>query len=533
MALAATSMAVQGGVRPSALFTDHMVIQRETQAPVWGWSDAGEEVTVSGSWGASATATADHDGRWRVNLQTPEAGGPHTLLFKAKTTIELTNVMSGDVWLCSGQSNMQWPVAKADNPDGEAKNAKYPNIRHFKVGDNPVQSPAPDCKGGWQVCSSNTVLGFSATAYFTGRALHKNLEIPIGLLTSAVGGTPIESWTPPSEQMNDPLAKGRKTRLDQEAQSYTPEKAQTQFEERLAKWKDNIAEAKTQQTKRPRKPRLQKDPLLSKNYPGNLYNGMIHPLHPFAIKGALWYQGESNAGMAPQSMGASEYYRVQLDRMIRSWRKGFGQDFPFYAVQLPNFRALQEQPVQAEDTWPAIRESVTHTAQHTPGVATAAMIDLGQAKNIHPKNKQDVGLRMASTILNKTYGKDTPTTPFMKKFTVEGGKGIITFDYSGSGLMVKGDELKGFAIAGADKTFVWADAEIVRQNGADRVEVSSKQVKEPVAVRYGWADNPVCNLTSREGFPASPFRTDRWDLKEASAAGSAKKDAATSPGKKK
>jgi sialate O-acetylesterase len=496
-------------VRPAGLFTDNMVIQRETRAAVWGLADADERVTVTGSWGESATTTADGNGKWKVKLQTPKAGGPYTITLKGKNTIKLENVLSGDVWLCSGQSNMQWPVSKTDNPAEEAANANYPQIRHFMVERNAALEVADECKGAWKICSPDTVGSFSATAYFTGRELHKHLNIPIGLLTSSWGGTCIEAWTPFAEQMDDQFALQRKAALDAKAKNYSPEKARASYEHQLKNWEKRYEEAKARKKQAPRRPRLQTDPRLNQNYPGNLYNGMIHPLLSFAIKGVVWYQGEANA----KDLASAEYYRVQLDRMVGSWRRKWGQNFPFYAVQLPNFKEPQVHPVESENIWPAIRESFVYVAQNTPWVATSSMIDIGEANNIHPKNKQDVGRRMASTILSKTYEKDTPTTPFMKAFAVEDDKIVITFEYTGSGLVARGDKLKGFAIAGADKQFVWADARIEHRNGRDCVVISSKAVANPVAVRYAWADNPAgCNLYSREGFPASPFRTDSDDM---------------------
>ncbi len=504
IAAAAITMA---NVRPAGLFVDNMVIQRETQAPVWGWGDAGEKVTVTGSWGNAATATVDETGKWSVKLQTPAAGGPHTITLKGNNTVELKNVLSGDVWLCSGQSNMGWPVSKSTDPAKEIANANYPQIRSFKVERNPSIEEADDCGGEWAVCSPDTVKDFSATAYFTGRELHKALDVPIGLLTTCWGGTCVEAWTPWTEQADDSFAQARKASLDEESKNYTPEKAQAKYEQQLKSWKKKAVQAKSPKKRPPRKPVLKTDPRLDQNYPGNLYNGMIHPLRLFAVKGAIWYQGENNT----KEMAQAEHYRIQLARMVRSWRKVSGQDFPFYAVQLPNFKNPQVNPVEADNIWAMIRDSFVHAANHTPDVFTCTMIDLGEAKNIHPKNKQDVGRRMASTILDKSYGKGTPTTPFMKSFKIEGDKVVITFDYTGSGLVAKGGELKTFAIAGTDKKFVWADAKIVTRDGADCVVVSTAQVKEPVAVRYAWADNPEeCNLFSKEGFPASPFRTDDW-----------------------
>jgi len=406
---------------------------------------------------------------------------------------------------------MQVRVGSSASPGKDIAGAQYPHIRHFWVGRNATQKQAANCKGQWEVCSPDTVKGFSATAYFTGRQLHKNLDVPIGLLTSCWGGTCVEAWTPWAEQAGDTFAMERKAGLDEKAKGYSPEKVQARYEEQLKRWKKKTAQAKAQKKRAPRRPKLQTDPSLNQNYPGNLYNGMIHPLLPFAVKGALWYQGEANA----KSLTSAEHYRVQLDCMVRSWRRQWGQDFPFYAVQLPNFKEPQVNPVESENIWPVIRESFVHVAQNTPDVYTSSMIDLGEAKNIHPGNKQDVGRRMASTILNKTYGKDTPTTPFMKSFAVEGNRVIIKFDYTGSGLAAQRGVLKGFAIAGSDKKFVWADAVIERRGREDCVAVSSKTVANPVAVRYAWADNPNgCSLYSKEGFPASPFRTDSWELSE-------------------
>ncbi|MBT3194376.1 MAG: hypothetical protein HN341_17660 [Verrucomicrobia bacterium] len=510
--MATVASVAMADIKPAGLFTDNMVIQRDTQAAVWGWGDAGEKVTVGGSWGKSASTTVDKAGKWQVKLQTPAAGGPFTLTIKGNNTVEINNVLSGDVWLCSGQSNMAWPVSKANNPDEEVAKADYPHIRSFMVGRAAVLEEASDCNGAWVVCASNTVKNFSATAYFTGRELHKDLKVPIGLLTSCWGGTCVEAWTPLAAQTEDPFASESKAASDVRAKGFSLEQAKAQYEQQLKTWEDSVAAAKVQKKRAPRRPRLKTDPRLNQNYPANLYNGMIHPLLPFAIKGAMWYQGERNA----KALATAEHYRVQLDRMVRCWRTEWGQDIPFYAVQLPNFKKEQVAPVESDNIWPVIRESFVHVAQNTPSAYTTTTIDIGEAKNIHPKNKQDVGFRLASTILNKTYGRGTPTTPFMKSFAVEGSTVVVSFDYTGSGLMAKGGELKGFAIAGPDKTFVWADAAIAQRDGEDCVEVSAAAIKDPAAVRYAWADNPVgCSLYSTEGFPASPFRTDTWDLTDA------------------
>ncbi len=470
-AAVALTTAVRADVKPAQLFTDNMVIQRETEAPVWGWADAGEQVTVSGSWGAKASSTADANGKWMVKLQTPEAGGPYDLTFKGNNTVVRKDVLSGDVWLCAGQSNMQLTVSKANNSNEEAAKATFPNIRHFRVGKNASVKPAKDSKGSWSVCSPNTVKRFSATAYFTGRGLHKELNVPIGLINSSWGATSIEAWTALEVQKDDPAVQNIMSEMDKNA--------------------------------------AQKKKIKKKNYPGKLFNGMVHPLIPFAIKGAIWYQGEANS----HEHIRAEHYRIQLDRLISNWRNAWEQDIPFYFVQLPNFKAAQKNPVETQNVWPVTRDSFIYVLKNTTDTGMAVTIDIGLSKNIHPKNKQDVGARMASTILNKTYGKSTPTSPIFKSCNIIGNKAVIAFDYTGAGLSSKGGELKTFAIAGADKQFVWADAKIEKKDGINVVVVSSNKVKTPVAVRYAWADNPdQCNLYSKEGFPTSPFRTDDWSL---------------------
>jgi sialate O-acetylesterase len=501
-----TTFLVRADVKPAPLFSDNMVIQRETQAPIWGWADPGEKISVKGSWGIEGTATANAEGKWALKLETPKAGGPHTLTFQGTNTVKLKNVLSGDVWLCSGQSNMQWTVGRSKNVEEEAKKANYPNIRHFTVGYKASKKAEEEFKGKWQICSPSTVKRFTATGYFTGRELHKKLKIPIGLINSSRGGTIIETWTNPSELTNDIFAQRRKQYSDKKAASYNPEQAKAKYDAEMKEWKLKAAAAKTEKKKMPRHPRRPKDPLADANYPGNLYNGMIHPLLTYAIKGVVWYQGESNSG----SVKSGTHYRNQLSNLINTWRKAWKQDFPFYAVQLPNFRAPQTEPVEIKAGWPFTRESIVHVSKNTLNVGTASMIDIGEAKNIHPTNKQDVGFRMASTILNKTYGKKTPTTPFMKSFNIEGNKVVVSFDYCGSGLVAKGGALKAFAIAGADKKFVHAKAVIEKRQDNDVVVVWSDEVTTPKSVRYGWGMNPPCNLYSIEGFPASPFRTDAW-----------------------
>ncbi|MCP3869809.1 MAG: sialate O-acetylesterase [Gammaproteobacteria bacterium] len=411
-----------------------------------------------------------------VHLKTPKAGGPYTLTIKGKTTMVINDVLSGDVWLCTGQSNMAWPVEKTTDAESAIKTANFPQIRKFSNRIMPVMEVPEDLdsRSEWVACSPETAGKFSGTAFFTTRELHQALQVPIGIIMAASGGTLIESYISDEFLEEDVMA----NRMIEKAK----------------------AKAATSDIKA----------RVDKNYPGVLYRGNIAPLKSYAIKGVVWYQGESNAF----EFQRADYYRVQLPNLIRSFRKQWNNPkLPVYFVQLPNFKEPADDPNAKTSGWPLIRESFLEVANSVPDCGMIVTIDLGETKNIHPSNKTDVGKRMASLILNKTYGKNTPTSPRFIKSETMGDQVIVHFDYVGSGLMAKGDALEYFAIAGEDKTFVWADAVIEKRNGKDVVVVSSPQIKNPASVRYAWAMNPnTCNLYSKEGFPASPFRTDEWEL---------------------
>jgi sialate O-acetylesterase len=429
-----------------AIFSDHMVLQRDIAVPVWGTSQPGDTVTVTFA-GQTKTAKAAKDGTWRVALDPlkastkPQALAVQSTIDNRKSTIQ--DVLVGEVWLCSGQSNMAMAVGRAVNAKAESAAAKLPLIRHIKVAraggggkgkkgkKGPTAAPK-DIRGAWAVCSPQTAGGFSATAFFFGRELHKELKVPVGLINSSVGGTPIEQWTGP----------------------------------------DNA---------------------------GGLYQSMIAPLVPYAIRGAIWYQGERNA------KSNATAYAERLPGLIRGWRKVWGQgEFPFYYVQLPNFKTPQSKPVE-DDGWVLVQEAMLKTLA-VPNTGMAVTIDVGDAKNIHPTNKQAVGKRLALWALGKTYEKDIVCCgPIYKSAARKGSTIVITFDHVGGGLVAKGGALKGFAIAGADKKFIWADAKI----DGETIVVSSPKIKTPAAVRYAWAPNPKCNLYNKAGLPASPFRTDR------------------------
>jgi len=492
-------------VKLPGVFGDHMVLQRGQAVPVWGWAEAGAKVTVSMG-GQSKAATADKNGAWSVKLDALEAGGPHTLKVQGGNTVEIKDVLVGEVWLCSGQSNMAMSVRGCLNFEAEQAAAKLPNIRMATVSRKPAETPQTDCKASWAVCAPDTVGGFSATAYFFGRELHKALGVPVGLINSSWGGTPVQSWTCLEDQQAEPKLKELIDSWTKRIEAYDPDKAQAAYAKQLAAWQERAKKAKADGKRAPRRPRKAGDPRMNSHRPANLYNGMIAPLAPYGLRGAIWYQGESNAGRY-----SAELYGMQLAMMISNWRRLWGQgDFAFEWVQLPNFRTQQTQPVETSG-WVIVQEEMLK-ALKVPNTGMAVTIDIGMAKNIHPKNKQDVGKRLALWALAKTYGKDNVACgPLYKSMSKQGDKIVVTFDHVGEGLLAKGGEkLKGFAIAGADKKFVWADAKIEGKT----VVVSSAEVKDPAAVRYAWAVNPICNLYNQVHLPASPFRTDDWPLVE-------------------
>jgi sialate O-acetylesterase len=492
------------------IFASNMVVQREVKAPFWGTAAPGEKVSVSASWGAKAETVADADGKWRVELDTPAAGGPFTITIKGNNTVELTNVLSGEVWLCSGQSNMQWNVKNSNNSAEEIANANYPEIRLFTVHcvASPTETEDLIRVSSWAPCSPETVPGFTAAGYFFGRKLHKDLGVPVGLINSSWGGTGVEAWTPWWGQKDDKVAQSIKANWDEKDAAYTPEKEQAWFEKqmedykaKLQKWTDGGKKGSA-----PRKPRKEGQPRNNRNYPTNLYNSMIHPIRTFAIKGAIWYQGEHNSGRGT-------HYEVMLTNLINSWRKDWGYDFPFYAVQLPNFMGTWKSPVE-DGGWPGIREAFMKVAQNVPNTGMAITIDIGEAGNIHPRNKQDVGDRLARLALHDTYGKTgfAWSGPIPEKCEFKDGKAVVTFNTGGAPLAVRGGgDIVGFALTGLNGVPQRAKAVI---QGDDTVVVSSPDVAEACLVHYAWANNPIdpegpmgaVNLVNKEDLPATPFR---------------------------
>jgi sialate O-acetylesterase len=486
----------QADVKMPALFADHMVLQQEMKLPVWGWAGPGEKVTVAFA-GQKAEATADADGNWQVMLAPVTSAAPLTMTVTGKNTVAIQDILMGEVWICSGQSNMNFRVSRAQNFEAEKAAANFPQIRHYQIKNTVCPEPNRELGGNWTICSPETVGSYTATGYFFGRELHKQLGVPVGLVHTSWGGTPAEAWTSEEDLAANPELKPILDRFASDLQKY-PER-EVKWKEAVAKWKENAKKAKAEGKNPGRAPR---QPMNERHYqrPCGLYNGMILSVAPFAARGAIWYQGESNSGRGYQ-------YRILLPTMIENWRRIWGQDrFSFGIVQLANYMKEQDDP-NNESSWAELRESQVYTAKNVPDCGMAVIIDIGMANDIHPTNKQDVGKRLALWALANDYGKDIVYSgPDFKAMKKDGKTIRLSFDHVGGGLVAKGGELKGFAIAGADKKFVWADARIV----GDEIVVQAADVADPVAVRYGWANNPPCNLYNAEGLPASPFRTDDW-----------------------
>ena len=459
--LVLSASAAHAEIKPNGLFGENCVLQRDLPIPVWGSGTNGEKVTVT--LGDQKGETTVADGKWRVNLKSLPAGGPHTLSIAGdKDKLEIKNVLVGDVWLCGGQSNMEMGLGGTANAKEVIAESANDKIRLITINRGGKPEPQADVKADWQICGPNTVGGFTAVGYHFGRALQKHLNVPIGLINSNVGGTPAERWMP------------------KEALAAEPD---------LAVYANG------------------------KN-PGDLYNAMIHPLVPYGIKGAIWYQGESNAGQA-------ERYRKLFPAMIKSWREDWKQgDFPFFFVQLAPHKKIEDHPTDSD--WAELREAQLLTMLHDPQTGMAVITDVGDEKDIHPKQKQPVGERLAIAARAVAYGeKIEPSGPIYAGLTISGPEVTLKFNHVGQGLETKGDKadphpgplpkgeggkLTGFTVAGEDKKFHDAIAKIV----GETVVVSSPDVEKPVAVRFGWANYPVVNLWNKDGLPASPFRTDDW-----------------------
>ena len=465
---------VLGDVTLPRILGSGMVLQRDLPVPVWGWAGAGEKVVVSFA-GQSRSVKAGEDGRWMLRLDLLKASvEAASMVVEGDNRITLDNILVGEVWICSGQSNMEWRLIQGMKGKEEVAAAKHPEIRLFDVPGH-TTSPLPREKGAgnWKACTPETASGFSAVGYFFGRRLQKELGVPVGLVGSNWGGTRIEPWVTQAGFESVPELSG----LAYQVKQY-------------------------QATTR-----------VGGSSPSAIYNSMVHPLTPFAMRGGIWYQGESNG-----NEGISYYHKKHA--LVNGWRKAFqNKDLAFYWVQLANFQGENRKPVGG-DGWAKLREAQTR-ALDIPGTGMAVITDIGAANDIHPRNKQDVGWRLAQWALHQTYGRKdlVPAGPLYKGQEIEGDSIRLFFDHVGKGLMVgrkdgleptsevKDGKLEHFAIAGDDKKWFWAEAVI----DGDNVVVRSADVPRPAAVRYGFTMNPArANLYNREGIPASPFRTDNW-----------------------
>lgn len=626
------SIATRADVKLPQIFSDHMVLQRNKPIHVWGWAASGEAVKVTLGI-ATQNTKANKQGKWEVFLPAMPAGGPHVLTVAGKNNLQLNDVMIGEVWLCGGQSNMEWPVRSSTNAEKEIAAADYPMIRHIKIPRATSLQQLDDVnETQWEVCSPATVANFTAVGYFYARELVKELNIPIGLINSNWGGTMVETWISNASFFGDaefaslkndmPMSVDsivtRQERamqtLIKNSQGSLPSAAEArsfaQANYNDADWKSMKLPANWESAGLPNldgvvwfrkeieipagsdlskavltlgtiddadstyingmlagttavynnqrtynvpagilkegenvlairvtdhqgggginglpevmklqttgvtiplagnwKYRVEKYQAITgvgpNEYPNLLYNAMIHPLIGYPIAGAIWYQGESNAGRAMQ-------YKKSFPLMIKDWRKQWKDEFPFYFVQLANFRANNGNNASGGSTWAELREAQTETLQ-LPNTGMAVIVDIGESSDIHPKNKQDVGKRLAAISLANTYGKSQVFSgPTFKSMQVQGGSLLLTFDNAEGGFTVKNKYgyINGFEVAGEDQKFYYARAFVT---GDNRIAVASDAVQKPVAVRYAWADDPNdVNLYNKAGFPAVPFRTDTW-----------------------
>ncbi len=521
------SVPVKTGLRLPSLFGDHMILQQNMKNTIWGWADPKEQITVTASWGASASAQANADGGWKVLLDTPAFGTGHSLKITGSKTIEIKDVAIGEVWLCAGQSNMGWSTGNSAEAELEA-NVNLPNYRIFKSGREHWHEPLKekrDLMGQWKTCNPESAAETSVVAYNFGKKLHLALNVPVGIIQEAYAGTPIEGWMPWEVQQDIAQSKEQKADMDKsvkrqlDGKGESREKSLAAFNQEMADYNKQVAAGETMKSKnRELKPPYIKKPAdMGNQYPANIFNAMIYPIRPYGIKGAIWYQGERNSKTVPQAIA----YREQLERLISYYRTSWhelsdgnvSKDFPFFFTQLPSWEPPQSVPVEGIGaTWAANREAMRLVSMEMPHTGMAVGIDCGDPVALHPQNKKPIGIRHAYLALKEAYGKDIVASgPRYLSQKIEGRNITLEFDSIGSGMMpAKPGKLDAFAIAGADKKWHWADAEIA----GNKVNVSSKEVPTPVAVRYAWAMNPSQRnlLYNKEGIPASPFRTDSWPL---------------------
>ena len=512
------ALAAPAGLRAElklpAIFTDHMVLQQKQSDPIWGWDNPGTKVTVNFA-GKDYSTEAGADGKWTVKLDPQTANAtPQVIKVTGSSEKEVQDVLVGEVWMSSGQSNMSFGLNGDWNGDVEALASSLPELRLVRVPNVGTQELQNDFKGSWQVSSPGTAGSFSAVGLMFGRYLQNILHVPVGVIDNSWGGSAAEAWVRRETIDKDPRFATLMESTRKHEETETPES----FQKKLAEWKEQEQAAIAEHKPVPRKPSSWLD---GNGRPGNIFAGAVYPTLGYGLKGVIWYQGESNAGRAYE-------YSQLFPFMIEQWRKEWNQgDFPFYWVQLANFQARKPEP--GDSAWAELRESQTKTLS-LPHTGQAVIIDLGEGKDIHPKNKHDVAARLVRWALANDYGFKIPFhSPEFKKLDIEGNKAIVTIDTFGGGLRtfdVK--EANGFAVAGEDRQWHWAQGALPLNS--DKIELTCDAVPAPKYVRYAWGDNPTCNVLSNNGLPLTPFRTDDFDMitkPKAAAATPAPKAAAT------
>ena len=499
-------MALRAELKLPTIIGDHMVLQQKQTNPIWGWDTPGTKVTVSFA-GQTKSADAGPDGKWTVKLDPVDANATAQVLsISGSSKKDVQDVLVGEVWMCSGQSNMGFTLNGDWNGDIEAAASKLPNLRLVTVPIVGTQELQNDFKGEWKQCTPESAAGFTAVGFFFGRMLHEVLGVPVGLINNAWGGSAAEAWVRRESIEKDPRFQALMEATVKREADATSDAAKANFEKANEKWKADVAALKEKGLKPgqqlPRAPQPPGAWLTGNARPGNIFAGMVNPTLGYGMKGVIWYQGESNASRAYE-------YGDLFPFMIEQWRKEWNQgDFSFYWVQLADFMA--ETPEPADSTWAELRESQTKTMK-LPNTGQCVIIDLGEGKDIHPKNKHDVAARLVRWALVKDYGLKFPyRSPEFKSMEIKGEKVQITLDMFGSALRpFDVNNVVGCAVCGEDKVWHWATGTVL---GADKFEVSSKDVPAPIALRYAWANNPVCNLFSKDGLPVTPFRTDDFEM---------------------
>lgn len=491
----ASLVPLRAELRLPAIFGDHMVLQQKQANPIWGWDTPKTRVTVSFA-NQTQSAVADNNGKWEVKLAPLLASEiPRSLVITGSSRKEISDVLVGEVWLCSGQSNMEFQLRRDSNGDLDRAAAQIPGVRLISVPHVGTQTRQGDFEGSWALSTPASASDFCAVGFLFGRYLHQILHVPVGLINATWGGAAAEAFIPRPALERDERFKALMERTVEHERLLLADNGEAEYARAMAKWELDAARALAEKRGSPARPQRF---LEERQRPANIYGGMINPLVGYGIKGVIWYQGEQNVGRPKE-------YRDLFSCLIGQWREEWRQgDFPFYWVQLPNFG----RPALFTDdsAWAEVREAQTRTMQ-LPNTGQAVIIDLGEGKDIHPHNKHDVAARLVRWALVKDYGLGFPyRSPEFKKFTVANGKVVVTFDCFGSKLRTFGvSEACGFAVSARDGKWYPATGVVV---GADAVELTCEHVDQPVAVRYAWSDNPICNLYSDADLPVTPFRTD-------------------------